>query len=121
MSFFISPQALVVAASSAGAALEATGAAEAAALDVAGAAEVVEPSAPGCGSQPDIAITAATAEPVRTSRVQYIDVSPMIIMSGRDATNRRQTGRINGSGACRPGNAWRAASAAGNMPRRDDT
>jgi hypothetical protein len=82
MSFFMSPQAFVVAASWAGAALEATGADEAAALEVAGAADGVDCAELVFGSQPDSATTTAIAEPLRTSRVQCIDVSPMILMSG---------------------------------------
>jgi hypothetical protein len=89
MSFLRSVQAFTVAVSSAA---EVAGAAVAEAAGVGGVAGF---SALGCGSQADIAITAAMARPLRTNLVRCIDVSPMIFMPGPHATSHVQAGSID--------------------------
>src|SRR4051794_26697663 len=87
MSFLMAAQAFLVAASSG----------EAAALVAGVVADLVDAVDPaevaGFGSQPATAITAAMAGPIRTSLVQCIDVSPVIVMTASHATSPGQMGQ----------------------------
>jgi hypothetical protein len=64
-------------------------------VEAAGAGEVADPSEVGFASQPDIKIATAMARPLTAIRVRRIDVSPMILFTGRHATSAGQPGSVD--------------------------